>query len=356
MGLLTLVGLWFAYYVPQRLRRRAELGQARVDDRFSGALRVLAVSREDTVRTRGHGAGGSSTQSLLTGPMPTVVARTRKDSTGVGRMERPMNAGARDSVRGDDRVAARERRAAAARRRLVLTMVLLVAAVAAWTGATAGPVPVAVPLVLTLAFGGVLALGRRAVVAGQRADQAERTRARARVDRAMSAPRQRQSVITGRAVHGSQTQTELISSREITRRASAMTPASQAGLDDAVEEAHDAPVEVSAPTDAVVVQASLVRTSDIETRDDVACGVEDVEDMADSGELAGFSLPRPAYTLKAPAARREPAPLRDEDVTTPANAAERAHAAQQPEASSEPVTGEFANLDRILDRRRAAGE
>ena len=41
---LALVGLWVAYLVPHKLRHRQQLLESRADDRFSEALRVVAVS------------------------------------------------------------------------------------------------------------------------------------------------------------------------------------------------------------------------------------------------------------------------------------------------------------------------
>src|SRR4029078_5822358 len=41
---LALVGLWVAYLVPHKLRHRQQLLESRGDDRFSEALRVVAVT------------------------------------------------------------------------------------------------------------------------------------------------------------------------------------------------------------------------------------------------------------------------------------------------------------------------
>ena len=41
---LALVGLWVAYLVPHKLRYRQQLLESRADDRFSEALRVVAVT------------------------------------------------------------------------------------------------------------------------------------------------------------------------------------------------------------------------------------------------------------------------------------------------------------------------
>ncbi|WP_242448356.1 hypothetical protein [Cellulomonas sp. WB94] len=49
---LAVAGLWVAYLVPQKLRHRQQLLESRTDDRFSGALRVLAVTDRTGRNTR----------------------------------------------------------------------------------------------------------------------------------------------------------------------------------------------------------------------------------------------------------------------------------------------------------------
>ncbi|TWH30936.1 hypothetical protein L600_002800000010, partial [Isoptericola variabilis J7] len=84
LAALALFVLWLGYWVPQRLRHRQQLLESRVEDRFSGGLRVLAV------------AGG--------GPSAAIAPPAERAS----------------------RLALLERRAARARRRLVLTLLLVV--------------------------------------------------------------------------------------------------------------------------------------------------------------------------------------------------------------------------------------
>ncbi|HEY5554130.1 MAG TPA: hypothetical protein VIK43_04290, partial [Cellulomonas sp.] len=64
-------------------------------------------------------------------------------------------------------------------------------------------------------------------------------------------------------------------------------------------------------------------------------------------------VPRPTYTLKAPAPRREPAPLGEVEGSTEMRAP-----AETPAAIVEPsaLTTGSINLDEVLARRRAAGE
>lgn len=364
MGLLTLVGLWGAYYVPHRLRQRAQALEARVDDRFSGSLRVLAVANDRAVAADGRGGGESrsSPQRLLTAPMVAVAAgsgvqRARGDRD----MDRPTISRPVDGSRqASARAEVHERRAAAARRRLFLTLALLVGSVGSWIATSTAGLVIAVPVVLSTMFLGVLVLGRRAVVAGQRADEAERARARGRARTAQQAAtrgRPPTATVTGRAVRSSQTNTELIAT--VADQVAQAREQARSGQVEAVA------VETVVESEVLLVSpegdASLTVTYQ-DARPDVA-SARDTADRSAEPELAGFSLPRPTYTMKATAPRREPAPLSDDDpdVTTPATASKRASAASASSAD-EAVAPEAApgglgeSLDRILARRRAAGE
>src|SRR4029078_7568101 len=68
---LALVGLWVAYLVPHKLRYRQQLLESRAEDRFSEALRVVAVTRRRDARTsRVHARSADSTDGTATGRMP----------------------------------------------------------------------------------------------------------------------------------------------------------------------------------------------------------------------------------------------------------------------------------------------
>ncbi len=43
-AVLAVIALWIAYLVPHKLRHRQQMLESRTDDRYSAALRVLAVS------------------------------------------------------------------------------------------------------------------------------------------------------------------------------------------------------------------------------------------------------------------------------------------------------------------------
>ncbi len=68
--LAAVAGLWIVYLVPQLLRHRRQLAEARVDDRFSEHLRVLRVaelSPHRRGRTPRRKAGCSCTREEGTG-------------------------------------------------------------------------------------------------------------------------------------------------------------------------------------------------------------------------------------------------------------------------------------------------
>lgn len=271
VAVLALFVLWFAYYVPHRVKQRQQLLDSRVEDRFSGSLRVLGVAsgHREARAARGHLTSAEG-RSLLLGPVlvtePDVGLLLRVSGTGADAprevhqvtargtghrpsskegpqtMETDVRAGEprpsippkRRAEGGFDdpfpsrratastRIALLERRAKAARRRLVLTLLLLLASVGAWVAvglslvswyAAAGP---------TAALVLVLVLGRQAVLAARRADTAwlaERRTAARNAARTSRGPVQGSPVaprnvhptrVTGHAVRPSQTNTQMI--------------------------------------------------------------------------------------------------------------------------------------------------
>lgn len=374
---MALVGLWVAYLLPQRTRHRDQLLEARSDDRFSGSMRILAVARPARTlvdESRECRPGQMKHDPLLTGSMPAVsAAQIAGRAKGAQDMDRPAT-GAQRTVspagrtrpvsadpstprpttpRSSDaareaaalrarRAAIAERRAAAAKRRLALTLTLLSASAVAWTAVSAFSIPLAIPAVLTAMLGGVLVLGRRAVVAGRRADASAAAPARAAATSAQARPS-----VTGRAVHASDASTQMISSDAV--RTVVAQSAERAGA-----------VETSVvETEETAATAHTSPAADAPAREEAAVVPAPVTVVEEGGELAGFSLPRPTYTMKAAAPRREPAPLHEDDVTTPRNASERASSASASSAQeSETVSTEGLglDLDAILARRRASGE
>ncbi|PFG37477.1 hypothetical protein ATL41_2241 [Flavimobilis soli] len=384
-GILALVGLWVAYLLPQRTRHRDQLLEARSDDRFSGSMRILAVARPARAlgdENRECRPGQTKHDQLLTGSMPTVSAgqitgRAKgaqdmdRPTTGAQRTvspagrtrpvsARPMTPRSSDAAREAAaqrarRAAIAEQRAAAAKRRLALTLTLLSASAIAWTAVSAFTIPVVIPSVLTAMLAGVLVLGRRAVVAGRRADAAAAAQARSG-----AAPAKTRPSVTGRAVHASDVSTQMISSDAV--RAVVAQSFEEAQSSEEAQSTEKA-VTVESTASEPVASGAEVAVSEAEESAPAAKATEATPAPAtvveEGGELAGFSLPRPTYTMKAAAPRREPAPLDDADVTTPSNASERASSASASSAEeSEAVSTEGLglDLDAILARRRASGE
>ncbi|MHA7133443.1 hypothetical protein [Oerskovia turbata] len=270
VAVLALFVLWFAYYVPHRVKQRQQFLDSRVEDRFSGSLRVLGVSsgRRERRAARGHLASAEG-RSLLLGAAattePDVGLLLRVPDPGVNApREAQQVAGARtghgpsskegpqtmetDARTGEprptipprrgeggaadpaptrraassSRIALLERRAKAARRRLVLTVLLLLATAGAWVAVGFGLLSWYVAAGPTAALVLVLVLGRQAVLAARKADAAwlaeRRTAARAAARTARGpvpgspvAPRQTHpSRVTGHAVRPSQANTQMI--------------------------------------------------------------------------------------------------------------------------------------------------
>ncbi|MCO7274072.1 hypothetical protein [Cellulosimicrobium cellulans] len=402
--------LWVGFYVPHRVRHRQQLLEARTDDRFSGSLRVLAVA--------GPGGGGSGgwdarldgvAAVASIGPGPSADGG-RTLLGGAGAQDRPDGRtheeegshamGSTDSAspsRGapprrqpaseQSRLALLERRAAAARRRLALTVVLLLASVAVWAVVALGYLPWWAGVVPTAFLGLVLVLGRRAVLAAQRSDAAwlAERRAAARAARgtvlgAPPAPRGARPRVTGRAVHGSQVSTQMIprvTPRDLARaNATAAALSAEGPFGASPRERVTAPSTTTAEDSGSEEPASArVGSSEAPAvATDVADEVERVdEDRVPSGRAWDpVPVPPPTYTMKPTAPRREPAPLTDDDVVSPA----RAGAAPAPVAAAdvvvdvpsgapEPAAGDERkpstetlglDLNEILARRRAAGQ
>lgn len=257
-------------------------------------------------------------------------------------MDRPHAAGDRivaDAVRRSAAEHARRaahlaHRRAAARRRALLTVVLLVAAVGGWAAAGLASASLLLGAVPTVLLGGVLVLGRRAVVAGHRADAAWAAGAADRL------PLARTAHVIGRAVHPSDATTEIIARVPTTPvRRSAVAPRVAARPEQ--ERAVPVPAATASP--------------------EVGAGAEATEEPT----WAPVPVPRPTYTLKPAAPRREPAPLTaehlaprktaevDTEVQETGEAAERAVTAEVTPAS---VPSAGLDLDAVLARRRASGE
>ncbi len=383
--------LWIAYLVPHKLRYRQQLLESRADDRFSGALRVLAVTgprgreaRRDAEAAARAGAGadcGPTTEKrvgLLT-PSRGVPLLTAGRGGGTT-VDRPhgtqdrisADAARRAAQRRAAHAAAVARRGAAARRRAVLALALLVATAAGWTVVGLTAVTVVAGIVPSVLLGGVLVLGRRAVLAGRAADAEWELRrheappatgsvplvrnppaaAPARgAAGASSASAGKGSGVKGRAVHPSEAHTEVF-----------------ARIVDSVEGTTAARAPMSSAGRPATGAIPVVKKTDTGAQPAVAPGA--VAEQADGEPWSPVPVPRPTYTTKAAAPRREPAPLGDVEGSTAAAAESAPTRVEVPAAESGPAaraderapleppaatTGSM-NLDEILARRRAAGE
>lgn len=350
---LALVGLWIAYLVPHKLRYRQQMLESRTEDRYSGALRVLAVT-DRTPRSRPTaqdrvecGPASEKRIGLLTPGRGLPVGQRTAVAEGGRAMDRPhgtqdritADAARRTAQRRAAHAAAVARRGAAARRRGLLTAGLLVLTAAGWLVVGFTPVTVVAGVAPSVVLTTVLVLGRRAVLAGQRADaefrqqlrEAELAPAYATVD---------SPAVVGHAVRPSEASTEVMA--RIT------------------DDLATSPVERVAPP-----ERRSVRTP--------ATGVAEVEEAAEDEAWSPVPVPRPTYTMKATAPRREPVPLSTEAAEEGVSAAigEAADdaedsvqtasdavpgAADAPAARVEPTTTGGLDLDAILARRRASGE
>jgi hypothetical protein len=349
----VVVGLWIAYLVPHKLRHRQQLLESRTDDRFSAALRVLAVTgpegsghrqRADVARAVRPDCAREDqkrTSLLHAGTGAPVVTTSGADSGGSD-VDRPH--GTQDRIGADAirraatlhaaHAAATARRGAAARRRGALAGVLVAATVVTWVlvAVTATPLLAAVaPSVLLVS---VVGLGRRAVVQGQQAEAEWQRRIEAATEQARRsvAARPGRTTAAGRAVRASATETQAIP------QVSAETERAGRVWSGGREGDSWAPVPVPAPT--YTMKASAPR-----------------REPAPLGEVEGSTAARPAATT-APAAPAAPAAEETAAETAPAARAERPTGTPLApgatvEADGTP-TGSI-DLDAVLARRRAAG-
>ena len=405
---LALVGLWAAYLVPHKLRYRQQLLESRADDRFSEALRVVAVSDRRNRQEAVSGPTVSSTAGLLTPGKGLLVATG--SATGGTTVDRPH--GTQDRITADAarraaqaraaRAASVARRGAAARRRALLAGFLVVATVVGWAAVGLSPLVTWVAgVVPTVLLGSVLVLGRRAVLAGREADEAWEQKI-ADERRVASGPRTGAMRAVATASSGDRFATAAAPAAKATARkptagkstASKATATSgdrqkSAATKSTATKPTATPVEapLAPPLEAPVafVTGRAVHPSDAST--EVFARI-----VADKGESDGparhastgqvpvvrrsvsertaeasgqaeeawspVPVPRPTYTMKASAPRREPAPLENLEGSTAARTAEvdaPVEAERAPLEAPVETTGSI-DLNAVLAKRRVAGE
>lgn len=370
---LALVVLWVAYLVPHKLRHRQQLLESRADDRFSEALRVVAVSdrriRQEAASAE-CGPTASSTAGLLTPGKGLPVATG--SATGGTTVDRPH--GTQDRITADAarraaqaraaRAASVARRAAAARRRAVLAGLLVALTVAGWAAVGLSPmvtwVAGAVPTVL---LGSVLVLGRRAVLAGREADEAWEQKI-ADERRTASAPRTGAQRAVATAARATAPAAPAPAPAPVAQAAPAATEAPMAFVtgravhpSDASTEVFERIVEDKGESDGPARHASTGQVPVV--RRSVTERTEQAESAAETDEAwSPVPVPRPTYTMKASAPRREPAPLENLEGSTAARVAEvesPVDADRAPLEAPVETTGSL-DLNAVLAKRRAAGE
>lgn len=335
---LGVVTLFFLYVMPQLIRNRQDVVDARVADRFSADLRILvtagtvgsgaATALDDAPRAYLHDPRLRTEVSDMNRPPALVNPKSPSPSRGTASAPQPAAAGrARtDAARADAaRAEAWRRRRAAARRRLALTVILFLASAGAWglvAMQLATWVAGAVPSFLLLV---VLVLGRRAAIAGRRAEQAARARqqaapasAPAKAVSAAATPAREAARSTARTADD-EAITELIPRLEALRRPGLVWQGEPTELDvDAV------------PDGAVPIGDAPVRRT---------------FEPAEGSAWTPVPVPAPTYTLKPAAPRMDAAPL---VVEAPAQ--------EDEDGAAEAEGGRPLDLDAVLARRRAAGE
>ncbi len=323
--LAAVTGLWIVYLVPQLLRHRRQLAEARVDDRFSEHLRVLRVAEPVPAPTGTH--------------VPSQGRVQLHPRGGDRAMDRPQSVADRvsaDAVRltADEHAArarALDRRAAGARRRARLVAALLLLTVAAWVAVPAATLPATVAAAATVLLAGVLVAGRRAVLAGRRADAAWAEGAARRAARPM--PRGRRTPLAvGRAVHASEAITEIMAKVPVGPTRAAAQSVLATG---------EVPVVAAEPVPADASGSAGAREAD--------APAAEASTSAEDAAWVPVPVPPPTYVLKPEARRGEPRPLTGPQPSVPVPVA------TGDESEERPTTGGLA-LDAILARRRAAGE
>jgi len=343
MGLAVVL---FGYLVPHLVHTRHQMAQSRVEDRFSTTLRVVTTGGTAKPPGPRQHHGGAESRPYLHDP------RRRTEAPAVNRPTTPGERAAAEARRLAAARAARaaeiSRRKAAARRRLVLTIVLLALTVAGWLGVGVANMTVVAGAVPTVLLATVLVLGRRAAKIAARRNAADRA-AMARLE-LRPAPRTR----------GGQGSTAA-------QAAASSAPAVDAPPSRTEDESTAAPEE-DAPSSPVAEEGPAAVTEDASAD----------APAAEQREWTPVPVPAPAYTLKAPAPRRDIAPYEDpqpEPVAAPAEEQRPAHepgvvagglagspyapladpAQPAPAAHAPEAPAARMDLDSVLARRRAVG-
>ncbi|MFC7404813.1 hypothetical protein [Georgenia alba] len=348
---LTLILL--GYLLPHLVRSRQLLLDSRVEDRFSGELRILATGSEqrEAARSRGHAEQARPYLHARNVRRPeATMTSPRARGERVGEDARAL-AAARAA-----RAARLSRRAAAARRRLVLTTVLLLATAGAWTATSLTSLHWAVAVAPTVLLVTVLVLGRRAAVrarANDRRDRAEMKRLEQRLRDLSRRDGEHRTVarvpaptVKSRSGDGSRP-----------GRAAERTLTTDAPTADV---AREEPARKD-PADETVAEEPQQESDRARVAEAEARAVPQAEPVPAPAAVPqsqdGWTpvpVPAPSYTLKPLAPRREVAPYAAQEEAPSAAVPQRpseASPAPAPEEQPSPAL----DLDEVLARRRAAG-
>lgn len=387
--MLGLALILLGYLLPHLVRSRQLLLQSRLEDRFSAGLRVLPVTAE------GRSAGGAHHGGAVARPYlhpPRTEAAVNRPTTRGARAEEDARALAAARAA---RAAEISRRAAAARRRLALTLVLLVGAVAAWAAVGLASLGWWVAALPTVLLGGVLVLGRRAAVAGQRRNAQARAEM-ARLEARLRATAHAEAEPSGAAARVAARRRAAADRTAAERTAAANVTAPDTAVPAADTAPHDAPAarpadDETAPAVVVPSGAEAVEAADDEAAPAVVvpavtespaeaaaaaadAAQDDEESDREERPWTPVAVPPPTYTLKPAARRRDVAPYEADPQATaavpvrpgaPASsavsaaspAAAPAQAPRTPEADETQRVADAPSLDldAVLMRRRAAG-
>lgn len=390
--LLAIVVMVLCYLLPAAIRSRQVVADARIDDRFSTGLRVLARAGDppphydSTARVYLHTPRSQTPSSAEPeAPMDRQPVPPTSRVAAQARREASMRAA---------RAAASSRRAAAARRRRVLLLTLLAVTAATWTLFATFAFPVAAPIIASVVLVAAAVAGRRAAVRAASAEAREQTTER-------SARSPKPGLHAGPpevpAEEGPTTTSGSVPVRHARRasqgdaRRTAEEPVAGSARSTAHAEQDDAGErEVTAPTRTPISE----RTGSLR----ISVDPTTIDAPANAPVQDGWTpvpVPVPTYTLKASAPRREvpayeapawepaeaPADAGEERELTLAEveqAVRERQAAQAPAATDEQVLAEqeaararvaaaagdqaqepkrpAVDLQSVLERRRAVGQ
>lgn len=282
--LLAIALTFLCYMLPTMIRARQVVSDARVDDRFSTGLRVLARAGD-------------------TPPRYDSTARVYLHTPRAGTVEAPMDRQPQPPVPGSAaaarhaaaqraaRAAAASRRAAAARRRRVLLLGLLVLSGTFWALFATITFPIVPAIVATVLLAAATVAGRRAAVLAARAGARERAALGPERQRRRAGAEQERTTTTdtGQMRHARRSGPHGSTTDSRTGE-SAADDAQTAGE---TEHARTGPVRTSVAE----------RTGSLRISVDPAEGGDAGPGEGDGG-WTPVPVPKPTYTLKAPAPRR----------------------------------------------------